>query len=197
MSPNTDWADLLVTIESAVGLLYVAMATGVILAKASRPRTSVMFSEPLLVTKRNGQDHLIFRVANALGNELADANITVTALLDEVTAEGEHMRRLHDVKLVRSRTPLFVVSWTVMHVLDEDSPLHGRVREGTLGPVIVTLTGHDGTYGQTNYARHIYNPDDVVLDRTFVDVVGQLPDGRILLELGKFHKTKSLNAPTS
>ena len=190
MSPGTQWADAVVVAESAVGLLFVAMATGVMLAKASRPRSSVLFSRPIVLTRRNGQDVLTFRVANALGNEMADAHITVTALLDEITEEGEHMRRLHDLKLVRARTPLFVISWSVMHVLDETSPLYGRVREGTLGPIVATLTAHDGTYGQTNYARYVYNPDALQVDRSFVDVISQLPDGRLLLDLEKFHHTR-------
>ena len=189
MSPQSDWADLLVTVESAVGLLFVAMATGVMLAKASRPRTSVLFSRTMVLNRRDGQPVLTFRVANALGNELADANISVTALVDEVTAEGEHLRRLHDLALVRSRTPLFVVSWTVMHVVDEQSPLFGRIEEGTLGPIVVTLTGHDGTYGQTNYARHVYGPGDLRVGHRFVDVISLLPDGRLLLDLDQFHDT--------
>ena len=197
MSPQTDWADLLVTIESAVGLLFVAMATGVMLAKASRPRTSVLFSRVMVLNQRDGEEVLTFRVANALGNELADAQITATALIDEVTAEGEHMRRLLDLQLVRSRTPLFVISWTVMHIVDQESPLYGHLLDGTMGPVIVTLTGHDGTYGQTNYARHMYSPGDLRVGERFVDVISRLPDGRLLLDLDLFHDTKPVDLSPS
>lgn len=69
---------------------------------------------------------LMLRVANARGSDIADAAVRVTALLSEVTAEGEAMRRFHDLALVRDRSPLLLMSWLIIHPIDEKSPLHGK-----------------------------------------------------------------------
>ena len=117
----------------------------------------------------------------------------VTALLTEVSAEGQKLRRLHDLKLMRERTPLFVMSWSVFHTIDEDSPLYGmspaflQEQEGFL--LVCTLTGHDTTYGQTTHARRVYHPEDFLFEHRFVDVISKLADGRLMVDYDKFHGT--------
>jgi inward rectifier potassium channel len=199
ISPATPYGDLIVTIEAAVGLLGVAFATGLMLAKASQPRSGVLFSDRCVVTTRNGQRTLSFRVGNARGNEVVEATMSVSALVDELSPEGHHLRRIHAMKLVRRRTPIFTLSWTVMHVIDEDSPLWEvdwtKAEEHILS-IIVTMTGHDATYGSTTHARHIYDPNDVRPDERFVDVISELEDGRLMVDYTHFHKTVP-DAPAS
>ncbi len=195
MSPASTYGNFVVTAEAAIGLAGVALATGLLLAKVSRPRSSALFSNVMVVTSRNGVPHLVFRVGNARGNEVVDATCTLTLLRDEFTEEGEHMRRLHDLALVRARQPMFILGWTVMHALDENSPLRGvdfSDRENASLSIIVTILGHDGTYGQTVYARHIYYADDIRMGHRFVDVVSQLTDGRTLVDYERWHDTEPL-----
>lgn len=190
--PLTPYGDLIVTIEAAVGMLAVAFATGLMFAKASRPRSSVLFSRNLVLTQVNGQRTLMFRVGNARGNEVVEANINVTALIDEVAPEGHSLRRLIDLDLVRSRTPVFTLSWSVMHTVDETSPfadIHTREDLARIRAIIVTMMGHDATYGEMTHSRHIYYPPlDLALDHRFVDVISQLPDGRLLVDYRDFHR---------
>jgi len=113
-------------------------------------------------------------------------------VVDEISPEGHHLRKLHDLKLVRARSPLFRLTWTVMHEIDEHSPLHGTdwdAPANTVFAFIVTLTGHDSTYGQTTYARHNYSCDDLQVDHRFVDIISELPDGRMMVDYTKFHDT--------
>ena len=190
MSPANPYGDFLVTIEAAVGLLGVAMATGILFAKVSRPKSGVLFSKGLVVTKRHGTDTLMFRVGNARGNEVIDASISVTALFDDMSPEGHHMRQLVDLKLVRNRSPIFSLSWTVMHEIDEESPLFGldlSMLNTKLVSIIVSMAVHDGTYGQATYARYMYQPSDIAVNQRFVDVVHQLEDGRFLMDYTVFH----------
>lgn len=191
MTPRTPYGNLVVTAEAAVGLLSAAFATGLMFAKAARPRSSALFSRPMILTLRNGVPTLIFRVGNARGNDVVDATIFVTALKEEVTAEGHHMRRQHDLKLVRDRSPFFTLTWVVMHEITEESPLHGVdwANPRDLVSIVTTLSGHDGTYGQTTYARHVYGPGDVRVGHRFVDVLSQLTDGRMMVDYAKFHDT--------
>ena len=192
LSPATPYGNLIVTLQAGLCLILVALATGLMFAKASRPRASVMFSESIVLTTRYGKPTLMFRVGNARGNEIVDANLLVSVLCDEMTPEGDHMRRLYDLKLERSRQPFFRMTWSVMHTIDEESCLHGvdwTDEDQSFISIVAILTGHDGTYGQTVFARHIYTPPNLRIGHRFVNVISQLPDGRMMIDYERFHDT--------
>jgi len=192
MSPSSLWGHVVVTIEAATGLVGVAVVTGLVFAKLSRPRAAVLFSKSLVVTTLDGKPVLMFRAGNARGNDVVDAQMTFTALMDELSAEGQHLRRMRDLALVRSRSPMFTLSWTLIHELDERSPLRDvdwTAPGKSVGSFIVTMMGHDSTYAQTTYARHTYGPGDVRLGHRFVDVIHRLPDGRTMVDYDNFHET--------
>lgn len=192
MAPDNSYAHILVTMEAMIGVLLVALITGLIFARASRPRSNVLFSNVLVVNSHYGVPMLKFRVGNARGNELVEATIRVSVLIDEVSAEGRKMRRLYDLPLVRDNSPIFTLSWTVMHRLDAHSPLRGMTPEDVsqrLFAIVTTMTGHDSTYAQTTHARHLYHPEDIVFGRRFVDVISTLDDGRLMVDYTVFHST--------
>ncbi len=193
MSPRTPYAHTIMVIEAAFGVLAVALATGLMFAKASRPSSAILFSDVAVVCNRNGRPTLHFRVGNARGNDVVEATMRAVALIDETTDEGNHLRRLHDLKLERDTTPLFVLSWSLFHVLDEDSPLFGLdlQRLAERPPVLIaTMTGYDATYAQTTHARRIYHAEDILIGATFVDVISQLDDGRMMVDYDNFHRTR-------
>lgn len=197
MAPASPYAHALVAIEALVGMLGLAVFTGLVFAKASRPRSAVLFSEVCVVAPLNGQPTLMLRAGNARGNEIAEASVHLTVLLDEVTPEGVKLRRLHDLTIARERTPVFALSWTIMHVIDEHSPLRHLLEKGatedTFARLLVTLTGHDLTYAQTVHARHTYYPEDVRLGHQFVDVISTMDDGRLMVDYTKFHRTAAVD----
>lgn len=181
MGPGTTYAHVLVTVEALLGLLVAAMSTGLMFAKFARPTARVQFSKVALITPRNGKPHLVFRVANVRGNQIVEATLRVILMRFEMTAEGERLRRLIDLPLVRSQNPIFALSWTVMHEIDAQSPLHGlplqALREDR-AELLVTMVGIDGTFAQTIHARHSYTMDELIPDARFVDLIQELPDGR-------------------
>src|SRR5204863_5124610 len=75
LTPATPYGNLVVTAEAAVGLLGAALATGLMFAKATRPRSSALFSRVAIITRHDGIPTLIFRVGNARGNDVVDATI--------------------------------------------------------------------------------------------------------------------------
>lgn len=195
MAPKTAWAGAVVTLEAFIGLITVAMATGLMFAKFSRPTARVLFSDKIAIGVRNGKPTLSLRMANERGNDIIEATFRVTVLKPEITAEGEKIRRLFDLPLVRSETPLFAISFTAFHVIDEKSPLFGETPESLQRDAmrfIVTLTGLDGTFAQTIHARRIYEAPDVAWNARFVDVLSNLPDGRLQVDLSKFHDVERL-----
>ena len=193
LSPGTFYGDLLVTVEAAVGLFGVALATGLMFAKVSRPASKVLFADKMVLTTWDGHKKLVFRVGNARGNDVVDATMSVHVLKDEVSAEGHHMRRLYDLELERRRTPIFTLSWTITHIIDDKSPLADvdwDHPEDHLMVITATMVGHDATYAQTTHARHMYYPEDIHLDHRFIDVISQLPDGRLMIDYTAFHNVE-------
>ncbi len=198
LAPRTGMAHLLVTIESMAGLIGTAIATGLVFTKFAQPRAKVLFSSHMLVQRRNGQPVLAFRVGNGRGNEIIEASLRVSALVPETTTEGEHMRRLVDLRLNRSTTPMFAMTWTVIHEIDAASPLHGHDAV-SLGAnalrFIVSFTGIDATFSQLVHARHIYEHDDVKWGHRFVDIVDNTEDGRLRVDYQRFHDTVPVDPP--
>lgn len=195
MYPQTDYANLLVALESLVGLLGVAMATGLMFARFSRPTARVLFSRVAVITPHNGLPTLMLRVANERRNQILEAQIGLSLLRDEVTMEGLSIRRFYDLKLLRSQTRTFALSWIVMHVIDEDSPLYGATPESleeVQTDIVVTLTGIDETVSQTVHARHYYITDEILWNMRFVDIFSKKPDGRRVLDFNRFHDVTPL-----
>lgn len=191
LHPRTDFTNLVVTIEAAVGMIFAALATGTVLAKAARPRAAVLFSKVGVIHPFNGVPTLMIRVANARGNDVSEATASMSVVMDTISAEGHHLRRVHDMRLLRERQPVFGLTWTIMHPIDAQSPLHGMdlTHAPQISTLVVTLTGHDSTYGQTIHARNMYTVHDLRVGHRFVDVFSQTPDGRMLIDLLRFHDT--------
>ena len=194
MSPTTAYAHVVVTAEALTGLLGFAMATGLMFAKLSRPRANILFSARAVVTRHHGVLCLLFRAANARGNEVLEASMRIAALVEDVSPEGHHMRRLVDLDLRRHRTPIFTISWLVMHEIDSESPLYGLDADSAAEDLplmlIVTLTGLDATYAQTIHARHIYYPSDIRWHERFVDVLTITDSGQVQIDYTHFHDTE-------
>lgn len=192
--PRTWLANMLVTIESFVGLLGLAMVTGLIFAKFSRPTARVLFSRVAIMGRRDGVPCLLFRMANARGNHIAEAQVHVVLARDEVTGDGERMRRFHDLSLLRAHNAIFALSWTVAHPMVAGSPLFGAT-EATLraarAEIVVSLIGFEETFAQTVHARHAYAVDDLLWNARFVDIVSEGPDGRRRVDYARFHEVEA------
>ena len=200
MTPHTAYANVLVTAESFVSIVNIAVATGLVFARISRPFARVLFSKVAVVTQFDGVPTLMFRAANQRGNQILDANITVSFARQTVTREGIVMRRFDELKLVRSRTPLFALSWTIMHRIDETSPLYGMTFETLLDnqvELIALLSGTDDTLSEMIYARHAYTPHHIQWGKRFVDVLGVTEQGRRVVDLNRFHDTEQEAATSS
>lgn len=193
MVPRTPYANVVVSVEALCGLVSTAMATGLMFAKFARPTARVMFSDKALIVSRDGIPSLIFRMANARGNQIVEAALHVTLLRAERTVEGEPVRRFHDLSLVRASNPVFAMSWTAAHPITRGSPMHDVTPEKLLeweALVVVSLVGMDETSGQTVHARHAYGAADILWGRRFVDIIEALPDGRRVMHFGRFHDTQ-------
>jgi inward rectifier potassium channel len=190
MAPRGLAANVLVTLEALVGLLGLALVTGLVFAKFSRPTARVLFSRNVVITHFDGVPALLFRMANERGNQIAEAQAHLVLLRTEVTAEGEEVRRMIDLHLLRSRSAFFAFTWLLVHPITPGSPLHGETPESLRAKdvdLVASMTGLDESLGQTVHARHAWTPADVLWSHRFVDVLVTLPDGRRAIDYGRFH----------
>lgn len=191
MAPVGLTANILVTIEVVVGMLTLAVITGLAFSRFSRPTALVLFSDVAVVTRFEGKPVLMFRMANQRSNEIVKASLTASLWRRELTPEGHKFAKLHDVKFERDTTPVFSLTWTAIHVIDEKSPLYGISPEsGDRFEIIVILTGLDATFSQSIHARTSYTCDEIIWNARFTDVIFDLPDGRRAVDLTKFHQVE-------
>lgn len=190
MYPKTTYANIIVTIEAIIGVMGIAVMTGLAFARFSRPTARVMFSRVAVILPHDGVPTLMFRSANQRRNSILEAQMRVYLMRDEITAEGEFMRRIYDLKLVRQQTPGFALTWSVMHIIDESSPLYGMTPESlseTNCLLMISLTGIDETVSQVVHARHSYGANDILWNSRFVDILHHTGDGHRYIDYKHFH----------
>jgi len=189
MSPDSVLANIMVSAEALIGLIGLAMVTGLVFAKFSRPTARVRFSRVAIVSNRDGVPSLQFRMANLRANRIVDASARVVFARQERTLEGEEMRRFYDLKLQRDRNALFIYSWTAIHPITEDSPISGVTKEAmeaASAEIIVSVIGLDETFAQTVHARYSYRARDLLWGRRFVDILERTPEGALAIDYTHF-----------
>ncbi|MEM7594913.1 MAG: ion channel [Cyanobacteria bacterium P01_A01_bin.83] len=191
MYPTTTYADVLVTIEALVGIVGIALVTGIAFTRFSQPTAKVVFSKIATISEHNGISTLMLRTANQRHNQIIEAQVRVYLMRDEVSLEGEYMRRFYLLKLVRDRTPRFTLSWTIMHLIDQDSPLWQATPESlakTRAMLVISFSGIDETVCQSLHAPYCYGADDILWSHRFVDIVRQTSQGHQYVDYTHFHR---------
>lgn len=196
-APNSAWAHALVAAESLAGILFNALATGLVFARFARPTARVMFAKNPIILKSDGVPTLQLRVANARGNQIVDATASLSLSRMERSVEGTTMRRFHTLTLVRSTTPMFAMTWTVFHRIDAASPLFGATPqslEQDQALLVLLVSGTDETMVHTVQARSAWTSDLLRWDHQYVDVLQPHPSGGITVRYDLFHDTVEVDA---
>ena len=195
MVPVTLFSNLLVSIEALTGLVALALMTGLVFAKFSRPTARIRFSRYMVVGPRDGTTSLMIRMANMRANRIVEANIHVVFTRWETTVEGESIRRFYDLAMTRNRSAMFVLSWTAVHRIVEGSPLFGQTHDSLANSqpeIVVSITGLDETFSQTIHARHTYELDEIIWAARFADVLILDPDGSRSIDYTRFDDVEML-----
>ncbi len=189
MYPASTAAQSVVVAESVVGLVTTALVTGIVFARFSQSTGQLVFSDKACISPMNGVPTLAFRVGNDRSSTVFEAHVRVSLIRTEKTTEGVTFYRLYDLVLSRDRSPALARSWTVMHPITEDSPLHGRSPEACTKEELelaVTVVGTDDTSLQPVHGRVQYLSSEIVWGARLADVLSELPDGRLRLDVRKF-----------
>src|SRR5271168_1295071 len=195
MEPVTLFSNILVSIEALTGLLALALMTGLVFSKFSRPTARVRFTRYAIIGPRDGALSLMIRAANMRANRIVEASIHVVLARQETTVEGDSIRRLYDLETTRSRSAMFALSWTAVHRIEEGSALFGETRESLADAapeIIVSIIGLDETFSQTVHARHTFKLDEIIWNARFADVLVLHPDGSRSVDYTRFDDIEML-----
>jgi inward rectifier potassium channel len=196
MHPQTVYAHWIATLEIFVGMSGIALATGLIFARFSRPHAKIMFARYAVIRPIDGRMTLMVRSANARQNVIAEARARLRIMRLETSVEGYTLRKLYDLALVRDQHPVFKLGWIVMHVIDESSPLFGETAETLKGrdaSLLLTLEGVDESTSQTMQARHMWRCDEIFWQHRFVDIMSEC-DGVSHIDYAHFDEIVPLDA---
>ncbi len=193
ISPESLAANLLVTLESLVGLLGFAVVTGIVFARFSRPRAEVIFSERAVIAPYRGITGFMFRLANRRRSQLVEVRATV--ILSRWRGDRGAGREFLTLRLERDRVAFFPLTWTVVHPIDESSPLWGATAADLArgeAEFLVLLSAFDETSSQNVHARSSYRWDEVVTGARFAGIY-RPPDasGDVRVDIRALHDVES------
>ncbi len=196
MTPATLYGHIIATSEIFVGMFSTALVTGAFFARFARPRARLVFSEPAVIAPYEGRHAFMVRVASRRLQALSEVTARISFFRNEQVGETR-MRRFSELKLVRSSMPLLMFSWTLIHLIDEESPLFGLNDErlAAEGPaLLVSITGFDEAISSPVNDRKTYRQEDVRFGHVFTDILRDLPGGFIELDITRIHETRPLAA---
>jgi inward rectifier potassium channel len=191
-------ANTLVAIEALLYILGIALATGVIFSRFSRPSTQIIYSRNAIVAPYRGISALEFRIANARSSQLIEVQVQVILTKME-QVDGSSVRKFYDLSLERQRVVFFALSWTIVHPIDENSPLQGLSRKDLIdsdAELLILLTGTDETISQTVHSRSSYKADEIVWGARFGNMFMRSEDGGIIgMNLTRIHNFEPVLGP--
>ncbi len=188
MYPATLYGHVIASTEIVCGLGFTAILTGLTFVRFSRPRAKFVFASHPVVAMHNSKPTLMLRVGNGRAHVLLDAVTKLNVLLSVTTAEGKPFRRAQELRLERAHLPVFPLTWTLMHVMDERSPLYGYDAAQVIAAraqVLVTLEARDPTLATSVQEIRNYAPEDIRFGMRYVDVLTTEADGTLVADLTK------------
>ncbi len=192
MHPQTHYGHFVAAVELFTGIFSMSLMTGLIFARFSRPNARLLFANHPVISGHEGKPTLMVRFANERHNVIGNATARLWLLRNEVSLEGQSFRRFYELPLVRNEHPALALSWTLYHVLDEQSPLYGLNADDLNAAdvsLVVVVSGYDVVAAQTVHARKSYVHADIRFGHRYADILDSSDDGRIRIDYGKFHET--------
>jgi inward rectifier potassium channel len=190
--PQGPWANAISSLEAASGLMVFAIATGLLYGRFSRPSARIVYSKKAIVAPYQDGTSLQFRVANARSNTLM--NMEARVLLMTVDAkDGELKRNFIDLPLERPKIYFFALTWTIVHPIDEASPLFGKSHEDLArisGELLILIQGFDDTFSQVVHSRYSYRHDEIVWGAKFTPAFKFDPKGDMVVEVDHIDEMK-------
>jgi inward rectifier potassium channel len=199
MHPRSLAGHVVATLATFAGVCTMAITAGLTFARFSQPRARLLFAQRPVVATHDGARTLMIRFANERHNAITEASARLWLARDERTLEGSSFRRFHPLRLMRDENPIFALSWTILHVVDETSPIHGWTQEdfaNSDSSLIVIFSGHDESSKQALRGRRIYAVKDVLVDYEYEDLFRLGDNGAAVVDFNRFHEVRPASPKT-
>ncbi len=174
MYPTTTYGHLVSSFEILVGVIFTAIITGLLFVRFSKPKAKVRYATHPVITRYNGKPTLMLRIGNARNSLLHDTRFHLHALSRNVSEEGLRHASVVELPLLRQRVPVFPVLLTVMHIIDEASPLFGLAAESPDVAELrffLSLAARDPVIGQEVTDMHTFEGSDILFGVRYVDAI--------------------------
>lgn len=194
MYPATLYGHLVATLEILVGIFWMAVITGVIFVRFSRPASSIAFSKSAVITQFDGQTTLMLRVANLRHQSMVEAEFRMMLLRNEPLKEGDYIRRFHMLKLTFDRLIMFPVALTLRHVIDETSPLYGMTAEDferSDTRLMASVVCVDSVIHSPVQSQHDYSWRDIHFGKRFVEIYTDMGNGKLTVDYGRLDEIEA------
>ena len=185
MYPATAYAHVISSIEIMTGVIFTAIMTGLLFVRFSKPKAKIQYASNAVVTQHNGKPTLMLRIGNARSSLLHDTSLTLHVLTRTLSTEGMRHALLVELPLLRSRVPVLAILYTLMHVIDEASPLYGLTEDSeelTHMRFFFTLVGRDPAIGQEVSDLHMFDGTDVRYGSRYVDAVKVINSRKVVAD---------------
>src|ERR1700732_796190 len=192
MHPQTHYGHFVAAVELFTGIFSMSLMTGMIFFRFSRPNARLLFADNAVISNHEGKLTLMVRFVNERHNIIANAAAKLWLLRNEMSLEGREFRRFYELPLVRNEHPALALSWTLYHVIDEQSPLYGLSAADFAAAdvsLVVVVSGYDAVAAQTIHARKNYEYPAILFGQRYADILDRTADGRLRIDYGKFHET--------
>jgi inward rectifier potassium channel len=195
MYPQTLYGHIVTTIEIMSGLFLLAVMTGLIFVRFSRPIARVMFSNSMVVALLNGKPTLMVRIGNENHHSMVEAEFRIMFSRDEPLLEGGDFRHFYVLNLHFDRLTVFPAALTLRHTIDETSPLFGATPESLESSrvlFIVSVVGIDPVIAAAVQTQKDYSWRDVQFGHRFVEIYTEHGGGRLTVDYGRLHDTEQV-----
>jgi len=186
--PATLSADVVVTLESLVGILGFAVVAGIVFARFARPVARIVFSRNAVIAPYRGSRAFMFRIVNQRSTQLVQLEARVLLARRRVPGARTADREFVQLELERDHVVFFPLAWTIVHPIDERSPLRDWTEEDLRecdAEFLILLNGFDETFSQTVHARSSYKVQDVVWGARFASMFNPTEDGVVSVDIRK------------
>jgi len=196
MYPQTLYGHVISTIEIMSGIFLLAVVTGLIFVRFSRPVARIAFSRRLVISALNGQPTLMVRVGNQHQHSIVDTEFRIMFMRDEPLVEGGDFRYFYTLKLHFDKLIIFPAALTLRHVIDKSSPLYGATLESLRNSralFAVSVSGIDPVIAAPVQAQQDYSWRDVRFGERFVEIYTESGRGQLTVDYGRLHDTEAVD----
>lgn len=189
LAPSGNLMSIVAALESMTGLVSFAVVTGLIYGRFSRPSTRLLYSNNFLITPYKEGMSLQFRIANSRMSTLLELDANVNIQITE-HINGKYHRNYYPLKLELNKITFFPLNWTIVHKIDDKSPLYNLKESEILNKdleILILIKGFDDTFGQVVHSRYSYTEDDLVWNAKFKIPYETIENGDVIFNINQIH----------